>query len=314
MNSHALPKAEVEGDTRMDMEQAPRSWLFVPGDSERKLAKAASVAADALILDLEDSVAAERRPAARAMVLDYLRAHRDRSRQRLWVRINPLGSADALRDLMVVAGAPDGLMLPKANHADDVVQLAHGLDALEVREGVAPGSVRIVPVATETARALFTLGSYHGPAGACSARLAGLTWGAEDLAAALGASSNRRPDGSYDSVYQIARAGCLAAAVAADVQPIDTIWADFADTAGLEADAQAACRAGFTGKLAIHPGQVDAINRAFSPSAESLAWARRVVALFAAHPGAGALALDGQMIDMPHLKQARRLLARATPG
>ncbi|MGE0801888.1 MAG: CoA ester lyase [Lautropia sp.] len=288
-----------------------RSLLFIPGDSDRKLAKGAGSGADALILDLEDSVAASRTAVARGLVTDYLRAHPGPRRQQLWVRINPLSTSSALPDLAVVAGAPDGILLPKVDGPADVVRLGHYLDALEVREGIAPGSIRIIPIATETAPSLFTLGSYAG----CSARLAGMTWGAEDIAAALGATSNRRPDGSYDTVFELAGALCLAGAVAADVQPIDTIFADFGNVAGLEQEALTARRRGFTGKMAIHPAQVAPINAAFTPSAEDLDWARRVVALFAENPGVGTIGLDGKMLDMPHLKQARRVLALATrPG
>jgi citrate lyase subunit beta/citryl-CoA lyase len=291
-----------------DVVRAPlRSLLFVPGDSERKLDKAESSPADALILDLEDAVAPSRTAIARGMVLDYLKAHTDRSRRQLWVRINPLDTPAALLDLMIVAGAPDGLMLPKVNSAADVLRLAHMLDALEVREGVAAGRIGILPVATETAASLFTLNSYAG----CTPRLAGLTWGAEDIAAALGASTNRGPDGEYDSVYQLTRSLCLAGAVAAGVQPIDTIWANFSDEAGLMKDARLGRQRGFTGKMAIHPAQVEVINQAFSPSEEELAWSRRVVEVFEANPGLGTVGLDGKMLDMPHLKQARRVLALA---
>lgn len=284
-----------------------RSFLFVPGDSERKMEKAVSSAADALIVDLEDSVAPAMTHVARGLVLEYLKSRPDRSKQQLWVRINPLTSPAALLDLAIVAGAPDGIVLPKVASAKDVAKLSDYLDALEVREGVAQGSIRIIPVATETAQALFQLGTYQG----CSRRLAGLTWGAEDIAAALGASTNRRPDGEYDTVYQLARALCLAGAVAAEVQPIDTMFADFSDHAGLAAEASAARRAGFTGKVAIHPGQVDIINQSFSPSADELSWAKRVVAAFAADADLGTLALDGKMLDMPHLKQAQRILGLA---
>lgn len=286
-----------------------RSMLFVPGDSDKKLAKGAAGPADALILDLEDAVAAARRPLARGLVLEYLRGRTNRDHQQTWVRINPLADrTTSLADLAaVVAGAPDGIVLPKVDGPADVVRLACYLDALEVREGLARGSIRILPVATETAPALFTLGNYAG----CSARMAGLTWGAEDIAAALGAASNRRPDGSYDTVFELACALCLAGAVAADVQPIDTVFTDFADADGLAREARVARRRGFTGKLAIHPAQVAPINEAFTPSAEELDWARRVVALFAANPDLGTIGMDGQMIDRPHLKQAQRLLALA---
>lgn len=282
-----------------------RSMLFVPADSERKLVKGAETAADALILDLEDAVAPSRTAIARGMALDYLHAHADRSRQQLWVRINPLDTDAALLDLVVAGGAPDGIVLPKVHSAAEVTRLSHFLDALEVREGVAPGTIRIMPVATETPQALFAFASYEG----CSPRLAALTWGAEDLAAALGASTNRRPDGEYDSVYQLACAGCLAAAHAASVQPIDTLWADFNDASGLTKDAARARQRGFTGKIAIHPAQVNAINAAFTPSEDELTWSRRVVELFESNPGMGTVGLDGKMLDMPHLKQAQRVLA-----
>jgi len=287
-----------------------RSLLFVPGDSERKLAKAEDSAADALILDLEDSVAPSRTEVARGLVLGYLRAHADRSRRQLWVRINPLSTPAALLDLTVTAGRPDGILLPKVDSAHDVARLAHMLDALEARDGLAVGHIGIIPVATETPAALFTLGSYAS----CTSRLAGITWGAEDIAAALGASTNRSPDGEYDVVYQLARALCLTGAVAAGVQPIDTIWANYSDAAGLERDARIGRQRGFTGKMAIHPAQVDIINAAFTPNDEELAWSRRVVETFERNPGMGTVGLDGKMLDMPHLKQAHRILALARRG
>ena len=242
------------------------------------------------------------------MVLDYLRSRPDRSRQQLWVRINPLSTPAAMLDLIVTAGRPDGLVLPKVRSARDVVQLSNCLDALEARDGIEPGSIRIIPVATETPQSLFALDSYEG----CSPRLAGLTWGAEDIAAALGAATNRRADGQYDTVYQLACALCLAGAAAADVPAIDTIWTDFADTEGLEGDAITARRRGFAGKIAIHPNQVAVINRAFTPAEDEIAWAGRVVRAFESNPGVGTVGLDGKMLDMPHLKQARRLLDLAS--
>lgn len=281
--------------------------LFVPADSERKMAKGAETGADALILDLEDAVAITRTQIARGMAVEYLKAHPERGKQQLWVRINPLDTEAALLDLAVVAGAPDGIVLPKVRSAADVIRLSNFLDALEVREGVVSGSIRIMPVATETPQALFSLGTYEG----CSSRLAALTWGAEDIAAALGASTNRRPDGEYDTVYQLASALCLAGACAAGVQPIDTIWANFKDDAGLLLDAQRARQRGFTGKIAIHPSQVAPINAAFTPSDDELAWSRRVVDVFDGNPGLGTVGLDGKMLDMPHLKQAQRVLALA---
>jgi citrate lyase subunit beta/citryl-CoA lyase len=284
-----------------------RSMLFVPGDSEKKLSKGIESAADALILDLEDAVAPSRTQIARGMVLDYLRARPDRSKQQLWVRINPLSTPAALLDLVIVGGAPDGIVLPKVNSALDVVQLAHYLDVLEVREGVAQGSIRIVPVATETAPAMFNLGTYANS----SPRLAGLTWGAEDIAAALGASTNRRENGEYDHVFQLARALCLTGAASAGVQAIDTMYGDYKNPAGLEADSKYARRSGFTGKIAIHPGQVEVINQAFSPSEEEIIWSKRVVDVFTQNPGLGTVGLDGKMLDMPHLKQAQSVLALA---
>jgi citrate lyase subunit beta / citryl-CoA lyase len=288
-----------------------RSLLFVPGDSEKKLSKGVESPADALILDLEDAVAPSRTQIARGMVLDYLRSRPDRSKQQLWVRINPLSTPVALLDLVIVGGAPDGIVLPKVNSGKDVTQLSNYLDALEVREGLPQGAIRIVPVATETAAAMFNLGTYAG----CSPRLAGITWGAEDIAAALGASTNRRTagqtTGEYDHVFQLARALCLTGAAAAGVQPIDTIFSDYKDPAGLEADSKYARQSGFTGKVAIHPGQIEIINRAFSPSEEEIAWSQRVVDVFTQNPGLGTVGLDGKMLDMPHLKQAQSVLALA---
>ena len=283
-----------------------RSMLFVPGDSERKLARGESCGADALVLDLEDSVPGDRIAAARSMVREYLGSHRDLRRRQLWVRINPLSTDRALLDLAAITGgAPDGIMLPKADSGADVVVAGHHLSALEVREGLPQGSIRIFAVATETAPALFALGTFAG----CSPRLAGMTWGAEDLSAALGAATNRDEKGELEFTYRLARSLCLAGAVAAGVQPLDTVFVDFRDSEGLRAESRAAARAGFTGKIAIHPDQVPVINEAFTPSAEEIAHARRVVQAFAA--GAGTAALDGKMIDMPHLKQAQRILSRA---
>jgi citrate lyase subunit beta/citryl-CoA lyase len=283
-----------------------RSMLFVPGDSERKLLKGAGCGADALVLDLEDSVPADRIAIARTMVREYLAGHRDRSKQELWVRVNPLSTGKALPDLAAIAGGPpDGVLLPKTSSASDVVELDHYLSALETREGVAQGSIRIMAVATETPIALFTLGTFAG----CSPRLAGMTWGAEDLSSALGAATNRDAEGNLEFTYRLARSLCLAAAVAANVQPIDTAFVDFRDLEGLRRESRAALRAGFTGKIAIHPDQVAVINDAFTPTAEDIAYAKRVVEAFAS--GAGTVGLDGKMLDMPHLKQAQKILAFA---
>jgi citrate lyase subunit beta / citryl-CoA lyase len=281
-----------------------RSMLFVPGDSERKLVKGAGSGADALVLDLEDSVPAARLPVARTMVREYLAANRDRSKQQLWVRVNPLSTDKALPDLAaIVGGAPDGILLPKTTSAKDAVMLDHYLSALEAREGVDAGTVKITAVATETPAAMFTLGTFAG----CSPRLVGLTWGAEDLSSAVGASTNRNEKGELEFTYQLARSLCLLAAVAADVQPIDTVYVDFRDSKGLMENSRAALRAGFTGKIAIHPDQVPIINQAFMPTPEDVAYARRVIEAFAS--GAGTVGLDGKMLDMPHLKQAERVLA-----
>ena len=282
-----------------------RSLLFVPGDSEKKLAKSTSTAADALILDLEDSVAPERTALARVMVADFLQAHPDRSQQQLWVRINPLQTPEALADLVAVMPArPDGIMLPKPLNGLHAQQLDHYLSALETREGLALGSTRIIPVATELPGALFDLQSYAG----ASTRLQGLTWGAEDLATAVGASSNRDASGEFTFTYKLARSLCLLASAHAQIQAIDTLSVDFKDMQALTADVHNARREGFSGKLAIHPDQVEVINQGFTPSAHDISHAQRIVDAFAQAHGAGAVQLDGKMVDKPHLTQALRLL------
>jgi len=279
-----------------------RSLLFVPGDSERKLVRAASSAADLLLLDLEDAVAWEKKADARAIVAERL-ASAERA-QPYWVRINPLDSDHGLADLAaVVPGKPDGIMLPKATRAE-ADRLHHYLTALEVAAGLPRGGIPTMVVATETAPALFGLGDYAG----CP-RLAALTWGAEDSAAALGASDNRDEDGEYAFPYQLFRALCLAGAAAAKVTAIETIHGDFRDLEELEKVATRARRAGFKGMMAIHPDQVPVINRAFSPSSEEIAQAERIVAAFAANPGVGTIGMDGAMLDMPHLKRAQAILA-----
>ena len=282
-----------------------RSLLFVPGDSEKKLAKSTSTAADALILDLEDSVAPERTALARVMVAEFLQAHPDRSQQQLWVRINPLQTPEALADLVAVMPArPDGIMLPKPLNGLHAQQLDHYLSALESREGLALGSTRIIPVATEVPGALFDLQSYAG----ASPRLQGLTWGAEDLATAVGASSSRDASGEFTFTYKLARSLCLLASAHAQIQAIDTLSVDFKDMQALALDVQQACREGFSGKLAIHPDQVEVINQGFTPSAHDISHAQRIVDAFAQAHGAGAVQLDGKMVDKPHLTQALRLL------
>ncbi|NOG72089.1 CoA ester lyase [Roseicella sp. DB1501] len=291
------------------MSAPPRSWLFVPGDSERKLAKGGESGADALILDLEDAVAADRRPVARGMIADYLAAHVGAARRpRLWVRINPLDGEGLADAAAVVRAAPDGLVVPKVAGPAELLRLSHWLDALEARDGLPPGGIRLLAVATETAAAVLGLGDY---ARETVPRLHGLTWGAEDLSAALGASSNRDAEGPLSLTYRMARSACLLAAVAAEAQPIDSLEPDFRDESGLRAACAAARREGFTGKIAIHPAQVGPINEGFRPTEAEVAFARRVVAAFAASPGIGTVGMDGKMLDRPHLRQAERVLAAA---
>lgn len=283
-----------------------RSMLFVPADSERKLAKSLDSAADVLILDLEDSVAEARKPVARQMAVEFITAHANTIGPALFVRINPLDTPWAMHDLAAVT-VPGlaGVLQPKTRGVADLLQLAHGLDALEARAGMQPGTVRIVPVATETPQAVLQMqGFAAGPV----PRLAGITWGAEDLSAAIGAVSNRDEDGSWSPLYTWANALCLASAAAAGVPAIDTLHADFRDEAGLRSACRASRRRGFRGRIAIHPDQVSVINEAYSPSEAELAHARRIVEAFAAQPDAGTLSIDGVMIDKPHLTQARRTL------
>lgn len=289
------------------MSDVARSWLFVPGDSARKFERAAAGSADALILDLEDSVAPPEKIAARDRVRAMLAAAP--AGKALWVRINPLDSEWALGDLAaVVAARPAGIVLPKSRHGEDVRRLGHYLDALEAQAGMTAGGVRIVAIATELGEAMFGLGSYAG----ASARLAGITWGAEDLAADLGAVANREA-ARVTEPYRLARSLCLYAAAAAGVAAIDTVCVELDDPAVVADEAREARRDGFLGKAAIHPKHVDAINAAFTPSAAEIAWAERIVAEFERDPAAGAFRLDGKMIDRPHLRAARRLLGRG-PG
>jgi citrate lyase subunit beta/citryl-CoA lyase len=285
-----------------------RSWLFVPGDSPKKLGKGDASRADALILDLEDSVAPDNKPTARRLVPAYM-ADRPRGvrASQLWVRINPLETEYALADLAaIVCAAPDGVMLPKADGPADVERLSYYLDALEAQAGLAAGSIGILPVATETAKAPFRLGDY---AGAGLTRLRGLTWGAEDLSAAIGASTNLDAAGQWALTYRMARSLTLLAAHAAGVQAIETLYVDYADDAGLRDSCRRAREEGFTGRIAIHPAQVAAINESFTPSAAEVDRARRVVEAFDKAGGAGVVGLDGKMLDRPHLLQATALLA-----
>ena len=280
-----------------------RSLLFVPADSEKKLARARGSAADALILDLEDSVAAENRPRARAMVREFLR---EQHPQAVWVRVNPLDSADFASDIeAVVPGAPAGLIVPKPDgpHVLNVVD-AH-LITQETEAGLPIGSIKLMPVATESPTAALSLADYRSP----PPRLAALTWGAEDLSAALGGAGNRDESGEFLLTFRIVRSLCLIAAKAAGVEAIETLHANFRDAAGLERAARAAQREGFTGMLAIHPDQVGIIKAAFTPSQADVEHARKVVVAF--ESGAGVASLDGKMLDQPHVKQARHILALA---
>ncbi|HSV71958.1 MAG TPA: CoA ester lyase [Methylibium sp.] len=285
-----------------------RSLLFVPADSERKLAKSLDSAADVLILDLEDAVVESRKAAARGAAAEFIGAQAARLSARLFVRINPLDTELAMADLAgVVVPGLAGIMLPKTRSADDILRLGHSLDALEARAGITPGTVRIVPVATETPQAMLAMQGYTQPL----PRLAGVTWGAEDLSSAIGATGNRDEDGSWSPLYTLANSMCLCAAAAAGVPPIDTLHADFRDGAGLAAACRASRRRGFRGRIAIHPDQVDIINAAYTPAEAELARARRIVAAFAAQPEAGTISLDGVMLDKPHLTQAQRTLDAA---
>ncbi len=284
-----------------------RSWLFAPGDSERKMEKATAGAADIVIFDLEDAVADAEKLKARSMVTAFLKAH-TQQRARLWVRINPLQGPHALADLAaVVQGCPGGIMLPKVRGRADVELCDHYLTALEVATGIEQGSTKVIVLVTETAEAMFTTGNYAG-----APRLAAMSWGAEDLADSLGASQNRNEDGSYAFTFQLARSLCLMGAVVAGVPAIETIHGDFRDEAGLRKRVAQVRRDGYRGMLAIHPAQIDVINEAFTPSAGELAAAQEIVDLFAASPNAGTIGHKGAMLDRPHLARAKALLALAT--
>lgn len=284
-----------------------RSLLFVPAHDERKLAKGLVSEADALIIDLEDAVPEAGKARARTMCAAFVREHRDR--MKLFVRINALSTPHAQADLEAVVGAqPYGLMLPKCEGGSDVQALAARLSSLEARQGIADGSIRILPIATETAAGLLAMHSYAGTAGP---RMCGLMWGGEDLAADIGASANKDASGRYTAPYELARTLTLLAATASQVTAVDAVYTNFRNSEGLRAEAADAARDGFGAKAAIHPDQVAVIHEVFTPSEADLAWARRVVAAFDAAPGSGALALDGKMLDRPHYRSAQRLLARA---
>lgn len=288
-----------------------RSWLFVPGDSERKLEKSLGVGADALILDLEDAVAPERKDEARRIVADFLRGPAKGSAASVYVRVNPWDTSLCAEDLDgVMSGAPTGIVQPKSESAQDVIALGAAITAQEKTHGIEIGRTRILPIVTETPKAVFQLGSYS----VSVPRLAGLTWGAEDLGAAIGASARRDEHGEWLSPYEMVRSLTLFAAHAAGVEAIDTLHADFRDSAGLLAHARRARQAGFTGKLAIHPAQVAIIHEAMTPSDDEVSAAQRIVEAFEQSPGAGAVSLNGQMLDRPHLEGARKVLALAQRG
>jgi citrate lyase subunit beta/citryl-CoA lyase len=272
----------------------PRSWLFVPADSEKKITKALDSEADAVIFDLEDSVGGPMKAVARDLLKNLLKRS---GGPEWWIRINPLGS-EFIKDDLKLLGVADlhGIVLPKAEGGADVTQLAHRT-----------GNIPIHAIVTETAASLFGLLSYRDP----KSPLAAMSWGAEDLSAALGASSKYDEGGELSFTYKLARTLCLAGAVAAGVQPVDGVFADFRDDDGLRRESEAARREGFTGKLAIHPAQVPVINAAFTPSAEEVGHAEEIVAAFEAHPDAGVLSVGGRMVDRPHLVQAKRVLERA---
>jgi citrate lyase subunit beta/citryl-CoA lyase len=296
-----------------------RSWLFVPGDSEKKQLKALGSAADALILDLEDSVAPDARAAARAQVARLLAQGRALTGPELWVRLSAPGGAEVQADLEAVCAGllPQGLVLPKVSAAAEIIALCEQLAVRESRRPAGTAPLRLLVLVTETPEGLLALPRYPQELGGVSSvrrRLAGLTWGAEDLSAALGAGA-RDASGAYTFTFQSARLACLLAAAALGVQAVDGVYTDFRNTDGLTRECQEARRDGFTGKLAIHPGQIESINATFSPSAAEEAHARRVLAAFAAAGGGAVASLDGQMIDRPHLLKAQRVLAarRAAP-
>jgi citrate lyase subunit beta / citryl-CoA lyase len=283
-----------------------RSWLFVPGDSERKMQKATDSATDIVLIDLEDAVATENKIAARQSVHDFIAANAGQ-RARLWVRINPFDGPYTLGDLAAIMPArPGGIMLPKVYGRAEVDKLDHCLSALEVANGIEEGSTPVIVLITETAESMFRTGDYKG-----APRVVALSWGAEDLADSIGASSNKNPDGSYSFTYELARSLCLLGAAAAGVTPIETISADFKDLDTLRLRAEKVRRDGYRGMMAIHPAQIEVINAAFTPTEEEIAEAQEIVELFAANPGLGTIGWKGGMLDRPYLARAQRLLKQA---
>jgi len=279
-----------------------RSLLFVPADSERKLAKGAGAGADALILDLEDSVLPERKPLARGLAREYLQSHAHGTP--LWVRVNDLANGELLEDLAsIVPARPAGIVLPKIRGPEDIATVSHYLEALEVSNALEDTSIAILALVTETPAAVLRMGELVC---ARAPRLIALSWGAEDLSSALGAGDPRWPDGAWRPLYEHARGQCLLAAHGLGIEAIDTVYVDYKDTDGLRRACEASRHDGFTGRFAIHPDQVPVINQAFTPSDAEVALARRIIEAFAS--GAGAVSLDGKMYDIPHLRAAQRLI------
>lgn len=287
------------------MSKIIRSWLFVPADSEKKLAKAGERGADALLIDMEDSVLPPRKAIGRKMCAEYLRTTHTESQ--IWVRVNPLDSEYILDDLeAIIPLRPAGIMLPKPDGPVDMETLSRHISRLERKHGLSEGEIKILPVATETARAVMSLNLYPRT---YLPRLLGITWGAEDLATDIGALTNKDSSGGFAFTYRMVRSQTLLAAKASGVQAIDTLYADFRDKDGLRKYAKAAFSEGFTGMLAIHPAQVEIINKSFTPTEAQIRHARAVIQAFADNPGAGAVSVGGKMADIPHLKQAQNTLA-----
>lgn len=285
-----------------------RSLLFVPGDSEKKLEKGFGAGADAVIVDLEDSVAPGNKPAARDIAARFMAAYRHQATATIYVRVNDLSSGLTDDDLAALVPAkPDGIMLPKSNSGQDVQQLSAKLRVHEAQSGLPDGAIRILPIITETAAGALAAATYTR----ASARLAGITWGAEDLSAAIGARTARDENGRYTDVFRFARTMTILAAGAAEVAAIDTVFPNFRDMAAFENECAEAERDGFTGKMAIHPAQVPVINAAFTPSTEAVQHSVALVAAFEAAGNPGVVGIDGKMYDRPHLRLAERLLARA---
>jgi len=303
-----MPPPSLYADAA-EINKLMRSFLFVPADSAKKLDKAMTSGADALIVDLEDSIALDGKAQARQSAVAFLKAAMAaRRRPYLLVRVNGLQTGLTDADLDAIAPAkPDAIMLPKAEGGAAVIHADAKLAVREAVSGLPDGAIKILPIATETAAALFLAGTFAG----ASARLMGLTWGAEDLSAELGAHANRDAQGRFLDPYRLARALCLAGAAAAQVPAIDTVYVDFRDEKGFRRECEEACRDGFTGKMAIHPAQVPIINDVFTPSAEALARAQAIVDAFAQNPGAGVVGIGGVMYDRPHLAKAQLLLQRA---